>query len=54
MDFLRSLFEDLRSPDPALRFSVLERIDGIDWSPERLEALEQHLAEERRSNSSGS
>ncbi len=41
MDLIKSLFEDLHSPDPSIRFSVLERIDGIDWTEDRIAGFRQ-------------
>ncbi|MBI3038866.1 HEAT repeat domain-containing protein [bacterium] len=39
MDPVQALFEDLRSPDSSIRFSVLSRIEGIDWTPDQLLAF---------------
>jgi HEAT repeat protein len=41
-----NLFSDLHSPDPALRLSVLWRIEGIEWNPERIRILRDHVARE--------
>lgn len=38
---IRSLLEDLRSRDPAVRFAALRRFDALDWKPEAVVALEE-------------
>ena len=43
---LNSLLEDLRSGDPAIRFSVLPRLDDLTWTSASIEALRSLLASE--------
>ena len=46
MDPVRSLLDDLRSPDPAIRCSVLPKIRQLDWTVERRETLRNFLTQE--------
>ncbi len=36
MDLVKTLFDDIRSPDLSIRFSVLSRIEDLDWTEEQL------------------
>ncbi len=47
MDAVNELFNDLKSPDPVIRFSVLSRIEDMTWSDEHREAFRGIFAEER-------
>jgi len=47
MDAVNELFNDLKSPDPVIRFSVLSRIEDMDWSEEHREALREIFAGEQ-------
>ncbi|NLI75390.1 MAG: hypothetical protein GX442_02965 [Candidatus Riflebacteria bacterium] len=44
---IRSLLEDLRSRDPAVRFAALRRFDAYDWKPGEVTALAAAAAAER-------
>ncbi|MFZ2958045.1 MAG: hypothetical protein WA705_14250 [Candidatus Ozemobacteraceae bacterium] len=39
MNFLATLFEDLRSTDPALRYAVLSRMEAVELSPQDIAAF---------------
>jgi len=62
IDPVAALLEDLSSPDPTIRFSVLSRIEDLDWTPDTLTAFKRRLAAEAdpgtrfqmRNSSSGS
>ncbi|KAF1080415.1 MAG: hypothetical protein GQF41_3239 [Candidatus Rifleibacterium amylolyticum] len=47
MDAVNELFNDLKSPDPAIRFSVLSRIEDMSWTDEHREAFREIFAGER-------
>ncbi len=47
MDAVNELFNDLKSPDPAIRFSVLSRIEDMAWSDEHKEAFREIFAGEK-------
>ncbi|PKL50292.1 MAG: hypothetical protein CVV42_03290 [Candidatus Riflebacteria bacterium HGW-Riflebacteria-2] len=47
MDAVNELFNDLKSPDPAIRFSVLSRIEDMAWSDEHKEAFRKIFAGEK-------
>lgn len=47
MDPLRTLFADLHSPDPAIRFSVLSRIEDLEWNEQQIATLRALAAQER-------
>ncbi|MFZ2955764.1 MAG: HEAT repeat domain-containing protein [Candidatus Ozemobacteraceae bacterium] len=40
MDAIQTLLEDLRSPDPSIRFSVLTRIESMEWSAEQVNTFQ--------------
>jgi HEAT repeat protein len=44
---VQALFEDLRSPDPTIRLSVLTRIEGMNWSDEQQTLFQEMLAREK-------
>ncbi len=46
IDPVAALLEDLSSPDPTIRFSVLSRIEDLDWTPDTLTAFKRRLAAE--------
>lgn len=46
LDPVAALLEDLSSPDPTIRFSVLSRIEDLDWTPDTLAAFKRRLAAE--------
>ncbi|MBU1107859.1 MAG: HEAT repeat domain-containing protein [Candidatus Riflebacteria bacterium] len=39
MDPVKDLFDELKSPDPAIRFSVLSRIEDMTWSNDQRETF---------------
>jgi HEAT repeat protein len=41
MDPVKELLEDLKSPDPAIRFSVLSRIEEMTWSDDQRETFRE-------------
>ncbi|NLI77178.1 MAG: HEAT repeat domain-containing protein, partial [Candidatus Riflebacteria bacterium] len=47
MDPLRTLFADLHSPDPSIRFSVLSRVEDLEWNEEQLAGLRNLAAQEK-------
>jgi len=47
MDAVNELFNDLKSPDPAIRFSVLSRIEDMSWTDEHREAFREIFAGEK-------
>lgn len=46
IDPVAALLEDLSSPDPTIRFSVLSRIEDVEWTPETLDAFKRRAAAE--------
>jgi len=46
VDPLQALFADLKSSDPSLRFSVLSRIEGMEWDDEKIKTLKTFIASE--------
>jgi len=46
IDPVAGLLEDLSSPDLTIRFSVLSRIEDVEWTPETLAAFKQRMAVE--------
>lgn len=50
MNQFSTLLEDLHASDASLRFSVLERLDAIDWTPERVTRLRQVFSGENDAN----
>ena len=46
MDPLQNLLEDLRSPDPSIRFSVLSRIERMEWSAGQMNTFQALLLAE--------
>lgn len=46
IDPVAALLEDLSSPDPTIRFSVLSRIEDVEWTPQTLNAFKQRAAGE--------
>lgn len=46
MDALQNLLEDLRSSDPSIRFSVLSRIESMEWSAEQVNTFQALLLAE--------
>ena len=46
MDPIQALFADLRSPDPDIRFSVLNRMEDFPWTAEQRAALRESMAAE--------
>ena len=47
MDPLRTLFSDLHSPDPSIRFSVLSRVEDIEWNEEQIAFLKGLAVQEK-------
>lgn len=47
MDPVSELFNDLKSPDASIRFSVLSRIEDMTFSDEQREALRELFAQEK-------
>ena len=43
MDPVQVLFADLRSSDPSIRFSVLSRIEGMEWTPDQLNSFKSSI-----------
>ena len=46
IDPVAGLLEDLSSPDLTIRFSVLSRIEDVEWTPAMLTAFKQRMAVE--------
>ncbi|OQA09663.1 MAG: HEAT repeat protein [bacterium ADurb.Bin374] len=46
IDPVAALLEDLSSPDPTIRFSVLSRIEDVEWTAETLAAFKRRAATE--------
>ncbi len=46
IDPVAALLEDLSSPDPTIRFSVLSRIEDVEWTAETLAAFKRRAAAE--------
>ncbi len=46
MDAVQTLFADLRSPDLSIRFSVLLRIEDLEWTPEQVQTLRELFSAE--------
>ncbi|MGM0599369.1 MAG: HEAT repeat domain-containing protein [Candidatus Rifleibacteriota bacterium] len=47
MDPVKEFFNDLRSPDPSIRFSVLSRIEDLEWNEQQRHALKSLIAKEQ-------
>lgn len=47
MDPVKELLDDLKSPDPAIRFSVLSRIEDMTWSDEQRETFRKLFTQEK-------
>ncbi|MBF0499113.1 MAG: HEAT repeat domain-containing protein [Candidatus Riflebacteria bacterium] len=46
MDAIQTLLEDLRSSDPSIRFSVLNRIESMEWTADQVNAFQSMLLAE--------
>jgi HEAT repeat protein len=49
MDPVKEFFNDLKSPDPSIRFSVLSRIEDLEWNDQQRHALKSLIAREQDS-----
>ena len=47
MDPVKDLLDDLKSPDPAIRFSVLSRIEDMTWSDDQRETFRELFTQEK-------